>query len=415
MKTISGFIAVLLITTTLSCQQENVGSNEIKTIELDEKSAQLVEADNTFGLEIFQKIREESTKENIMISPLSISIALAMTYNGANGDTKAEMENVLHLNGLTPEEINFSYQSLILALQSLDEDVVFKIANAIFYTTDFSVKPDFIQTNKTYYDAEIEQLDFLSPEALETINGWVAEKTNNKIQKIIEQLSPMDRMILLNAIYFNGIWSTRFDENGTKLRDFRKSDGTVLSIPTMNKEEKLDYTSNDLFEAVKMPYGNGQYNMIVMLPANNKNLQNIIDEFSVDKWKSWNGSFETKEHVEVTMPRFKFAFDFELKNILKSMGMPKAFNPLEANFSGISNDGDLHISSVIHKSYIDVNENGTEAAAVTAVTISVTSAGPGDNQKIYFTVDKPFVFAITEKDTEAILFIGEVQNPVYED
>ena len=416
MKALFTFISLFTFIAISSCQQDNINQDENKLIQLDEKSAQLVEADNAFGLEIFQEIREESEKENIMISPLSISVALAMAYNGADGDTKTEMENTLKLNGLTPEQINSSYKMLIAALQSLDEDVVFELANAIFYASGFEVKSQFLSTNQNYYDAKVESLDFSSPSAVKHINDWVEEKTHDKIEKIVESLSPDDRMVLLNAIYFNGIWSVKFDENGTKMRNFNKKDGTNHEVPMMNKEDKLEYTTNSLFSAIKLPYGNGQYNMVVFLPESEKSSADIIDELSADNWNEWMKNFETEEHVVVTMPRFKFAFELQLNNVLKKMGMQKAFVSSQSDFSKITDDKRLYISSVIHKSFIDVNENGTEAAAVTSVTFSTTSVGPGDQiQKIYFTVDKPFVFAITEKDTDAILFIGEVQNPEYEE
>jgi serine protease inhibitor len=412
MKTLFTIIAVLALCAFCSCQTEDSNTDENKTINLDEKSAQLIEADNTFGLELFQKIREESEKENIMISPLSISVAFAMAYNGADKDTKTEMEKAMKLNGLTTEQINNSYKMLIKALQSLDEKVVFELANAIFYADGFTVKPDFLNINKTVYDAEVEKLNFNSQAAVDRINDWVSEKTNDKITKIIENLSPLDRMVLLNAIYFNGIWTNKFDEKGTHNLSFTKSNGTTIEVPMMKKEEKLDYTTNSLFSAVKMPYGNGQYNMVVMLPATGKNSQNVIDALSFSNWKSWMTKFETKDPVFVTMPRFKFAFDTELKNVLKGMGMVKAFQPNIADFTKIS-DEDLYISSAIHKSFIDVNENGTEAAAVTSITFTATSTG-NEPPKTIFYVDKPFLFAITEKDTDAILFIGEVNHPEYE-
>lgn len=222
-------------------------------------------------------------------------------------------------------------------------------------------------------------------------------------------------MVLLNAIYFNGAWTTEFDKKGTHLLTFYKKANENIEVPMMKKEDKLDYSSNDLFSAIKMPYGNGQYNMLVFLPENDNNSQNIIDDLSVSNWKNWMETFETEEHVVVTLPRFKFAFELGLNDVLKKMGMQKAFQANIADFSKIS-DENLYISSVLHKSFINVNETGTEAAAVTSITFSTSNAGPGNEiQKIYFTVDKPFVFAITEKDTDAILFMGEVQNPEYQE
>ncbi len=413
MKTSITFLILFILAMFCSCQQETNVPDENKIIDLDEKSAQLIEADNAFGFDIFQKIREESTDENLMISPLSISVALAMAYNGADGETKTEMENAMKLNGLTIEQINASYEMLIDALQSLDKDVVFEIANAIYSHQGFPVKQSFYDINNMYYHAEVNSLDFGNPSTIQTINNWVANKTHDKIEKIIDSLSPDARMVLLNAIYFYGTWTKEFDENGTKMLNFRMADSSYKEVAMMSKEDKVEYSTNPLFSAVKLPYGTGQYNMIVMRPAEGKTSQNLIDELNVENWKDWDKDFELTENVIVTMPRFKYAFELQLNNVLKKMGMLKAFHSNEADFSKIS-DQFLYISSVIHKSYIDVNETGTEAAAVTAIVFETTSVGPGP-QKIYFTVDKPFVYAITEKDTGAILFIGEVQNPEYQE
>jgi serpin B len=412
MKTIILLLLAFVLTSISSCQKNDLEPDENKIINLNEKSAQLVEADNTFGLELFQKIREESDEENLMISPLSVSVALAMAYNGADSATKTEMENVLKLNGLTVDEINASYKMLINTLQSLDEEVVFEIANAIFYADGFSVKPAFLSVNEDVYDAEVSKLNFSSPAAVGTINGWVAEKTKDKIEKIIEQLDPLDRMVLLNAIYFYGTWTNEFDKEGTHNLQFEKTDGTSLEVPMMSKQEKLPYASNNLFKAIKMPYGNGQYNMVVFLPVGGNNSQDIIDGFSSSNWKNWMKSFEMTDRVQITMPRFKYAFETQLKNVLKIMGMQKAFMPNMADFSGIS-DENLYISEAIHKSYIDVNETGTEAAAVTGLVFTTTSAG-NDPPVVPFFVDRPFVYAITENDTNAILFIGEVNHPEYD-
>ncbi|SHE67677.1 serpin B [Mariniphaga anaerophila] len=411
MKIILLFPLAFILTSVNSCHKNELNHGENKVIRLDEKSARLVEADNTFGVELFQKIREESSEENLMVSPLSISIALAMAYNGADGATKTEMENVLKLNGLSADNINASYKMFIRALQSLDEEVALEIANAIFYAEGFSVKKSFVSVNEATYGAEISELNFGSPTAVESINNWVAEKTHDKIQTIIDQLNPMDRMVLLNAVYFYGTWTNKFDEQGTHNLPFHKTDGTTKQVPMMSKLENLPYTSNNLFSAIKMPYGNGQYNMVVLLPALENNSQDVIDELSSANWESWMKNFEMTERVRVTMPRFKYAFKTELNKVLQIMGMQNAFNPDAADFSGITDD-ELFISSAIHKSYIDVNETGTEAAAVTGMTFSTTSMGT-EPPTVPFYVNKPFVYAIIEKDTGAILFIGEVKNPEY--
>ncbi len=411
MKTLIALLLLFTLSVNPSCQKNDSGPEGFKEIELDEKSSSLLEADNTFGLKIFQKVREKSDKENIMISPLSISIALTMAYNGAEGDTKKEMQETLELNGLTDSEINGSYKTLINALLDLDDDVIFKIANSIFYADIFTVKPGFLDINRDIYDAEVRELDFSSQQSVDIINDWVSKNTNDKIRTIINQLNPLDRMLLINAIYFKGTWSVQFDKKGTHDLNFNLKDGSDVKVPMMNKLDKVPYCSNNLFKAVKIPYGRGNYNMVVILPGEGKNSQDVIDELNMDNWKDWMGGFEMTERVDITMPRFKFSFDIGLNDILKEMNMLKAFSPSEAEFTKIT-DEDLFISMVLHKSFIDVNETGTEAAAVTAVTFTTTSIGT-EPPKIPFLVDKPFVFAITEEDTGAILFIGEVSNPEY--
>jgi serine protease inhibitor len=294
----------------------------------------------------------------------------------------------------------------------LDEDVVFELANAIFYEQSFPVKDEFTDVNKEVYDAEVAGVDFSSPAALEAINGWVSDKTHKKIPKILDVLNPLDRLVLLNAVYFNGIWKTRFDEEGTHDLPFTRGDGSVTEVPMMNKEDDVAYTSTSLFRAIRMPYGNGQYSMVVFLPEQGFDPDDIIDACTPAEWKAWMNSFQEDTPLNITMPRFKYRYELELKDVLKEMGMVEAFSDKEADFSKIS-DVFLYISRILHKTYIDVNENGTEAAAVTAVVFTTTSAGGGGVPA--FTVDRPFVYAITEKDTGAILFMGKVVDPVYED
>lgn len=412
MKT--SLIAILiLLFVNVSCEKTNSGLEEIQN--LPEKSAQLINSDNAFGLDLFSRVVSQAEKNtNTTVSPLSVSLALAMTYNGAQGETKTEMEKAMKLSGLTPEQINNSHKALVEALRSGDSQVVLEIANAIYYHQGFTVLPDFISVNQNFYLAEVEALNFGNTnEALKTINGWVAQKTHDKIPTIIDKIDPLLRMVLLNAIYFNGIWKNKFGERDTHNYPFYFADGTKKDVATMKLETSLEYSSNDLFSAVNLPYGNGQFQMTVLLPNEGKTTKNVISELNMDNWPKWMESFKSENSVVVNMPRFKFSWELKLNEILQKMGMKQAFIGEVANFSGISGARDLFIGYVIHKTYIDVNENGTEAAAVTAVGMFTTSSGEPDPRK-YFTVNRPFLFAITEKTTGAILFIGEVTNPEYQ-
>jgi len=410
MKSSLSILLALFLLFAVSCNQDDITLP--KTITLDEKSTELIEAENEFGLELFQKIYAgEEAADNIMVSPLSVSLALAMTYNGANGETQKAMEETLKVYGLSPDEINESYASLVAALKSLDPKVILEIANAIYYREGFPVEQDFVSTNQNYYDAEVEALNFSSPQAVNIINDWVADKTHDKIDKILDNISGDHVMFLLNAIYFKGIWQSEFDEDYTEDLPFYLENGSTAQVPTMQKTESLPYYSNNVFRAVKLAYGAGNYNMFVFLPQEENSLEDIVDELSVDTWKSWMESFTDTVNIDLKLPRLKYKYEITLNEVLADMGMGVAFGD-GADFTGINKGGGLKIDYVKHKTFIEVNEKGTEAAAVTVVAIGYTSVGP---QNMQFNVNRPFLYAITEKDTDAILFMGTVKNPESEE
>jgi len=373
-----------------------------------EKSASIIAADNQFGFELFQKVNASlKEQKNTMISPMSVSLALAMVYNGTAGNTKKQMEDMLHKANLSPDDINQSYKDLVSALQSHDPKVELSISNAIFYRNSFPVKPDFITTNQNYYQAEVSGLDFSkSTETLNKVNGWVNTKTNGKIDKILQQVNTEDIMYLLNAIYFNGEWKYSFDTKETTEKPFTKEDKTMVQVPTMTIEKPFNYYSHQKFELLEMPYGSGKYSMLIFLPENGKKTDDVISLMTAENLNDWISKL-TEQKKEVFMPKFEFKFDDSLKDELAALGMTDAFNDLKANLAGISDAAKLVISEVMHKSYIKVDERGTEAAAVTGITVGTTSM-PVDNS---FRIDHPFVFAIREKDTKAILFIGKVMDP----
>lgn len=402
------FLLVLVIALLFgSCQKEPVAPGP-KPIELDQKSKSLLESDNAFAFEIFREIVEtEENSKNIMISPLSISLALAMTYNGADGETKEAMENVLHLQGLSTDDINKSYQSLINALLSVDPKVIMEIANSIWYKEGFPVEEEFLNINRTYYDAEVTGLDFTNPASVDIINQWVSDKTHEKIDKIIEVINPLDIMFLINAIYFKGTWKYEFDKNDTQESPFYDETGDFLkNAQMMTLEGDLNYTYNDLFQAIELPYGQGNYSMIIMLPQSGVSVDSLVNNMNDNIWKTWMNGLYKRTNFRIFIPKFKFKYEKELKDALCQLGMGIAFSDL-ANFSKINPDCDLLISSVKHKTFIEVNEEGTEAAAVTAVTVGTTIIGPSSE----FRADHPFIFIIKEKYTEAIMFMGKIAAP----
>lgn len=400
----------LILLVFISCQAINPKQ---KPINPTDKSAPLVQADNTFGFELFsQTVANANPNTNTVVSPLSVSLSLSMAYNGAAGVTKTEIEHAMKVEGLTPEEINLTHQALMDSLKLADPQVVLEIANAIYYRKSLSVEHNFISTNQKYYIAEVSALNFSQPiEALKTINGWVDEKTHGKIPTILnqDQIDVNLVMILLNAVYFNGLWQSKFDETKTQNDGFILNDGSSKDTPMMTQTTRLEYASNELFSAVNLPYGKGKFQMTVILPNQNKTTRDVIGNLNTDNWQSWQKNFTTRNQLVLTMPKFKFSWNMTLNEVLQKMGMKEAFCS-NANFSGISKSNKIGISQVIHETYIDVNEKGTEASAITDVR---PIDGIGVDPRTYFKVDHPFLFAITEKTTGAILFIGEITNPEY--
>ena len=395
-----------------SCQKEPGTLPGPKPINLDQKSLELLQTSNDFAFDIFKEmVSNQESDDNLMISPLSMSLALAMTYNGADGDTKEAFEKVLHLNGLSVEEINQSYQKLVSALLSVDPKVIMEIANSIWYRDDFYVENDFLNINKNYYDAEVTDLDFTDPASVDVINKWVSDKTHEKIDKIIEQIDPENVMFLINAVYFKGIWKYQFNKDDTQEEPFYDQNGNLFeNVQMMSFKEKINYTSNDLFQAIELPYGQGNFNMIVLLPKYHVSLDNLVSEMNPANWETWMESFSNETEVNVYLPKFKVEYKKELIPDLTQLGMGIAFSDF-ADFTKINKGGYLYISSVKHKTFIEVDEEGTEAAAVTSVTVSLTSAGGGGDGSIEFRADHPFIYVIREKYTGAIMFMGKVAEP----
>jgi serpin B len=403
------FILILMALLTATVPGCNLNDPaDAPDFEVSEKSARLIDANNQFGFELFQQVYAwEEESENIMVSPLSLALALAMTYNGAEGTTKQAMEKTLRVSGLSTSEINESYQSLVKNLQSVDPRVLLEIANAIFYRKDFSVESNFVQVNQTHYNAEVSALDFASPSALLTINGWVDNKTRGKIPFIIDQITPSHVMFLLNAIYFKGTWTKEFNPKSTVKQNFTTGSGSTVETDLMHRVDTLDYLRNDLFSAIRLSYGKENYNMYVILPEPEETIENVISKLNKENWTTWMKQFKKTNTVDIMLPRFKFPYEIELNDVLTDMGMGIAFGSA-ADFRGINRGGVLNIDYVKQKTFVEVNEEGTEAAAVTVVAIERTSVGPS---KTYFHVTRPFLFAITEKTTGAVMFIGTVKNP----
>ena len=400
------FLATMLVA---ACET-NPPVPESKDLNLSLKSLELLASDNVFGLELFQEVMQDAkANENVMISSLSVALALGMTYNGSASTTREAMETTLKLQGLSEDEINDGYKSIIDQLLDLYPKVVMEIANSIWYKKGFEVEDEFIKTNKEHFYAEIRSLDFSSPDAVNTINQWVSDNTHELIEDIIDAIPPAAVMYLINAIYFKGTWTYEFDPEKTNLEIFFKETGATFESSAMHQETNLNYYQNSLFELVELPYGDKKFSMLVFLPSAENDCFDILAEMDNDNWNDWTNNFN-ETNVYLQLPKFKFETFKLLNDPLSSLGMGIAFSDA-ADFTRINPAGNLFISRVLHKTFIDVNEEGTEAAAVTAVEIELTSAG--GSGLTHFIADKPFLFVIRENSTGSILFMGRLSQPQY--
>lgn len=370
----------------------------------------IVEANTKFGFNLFNEILKTEQNSNVFISPFSISVAAAMALNGASGETEQGMINTLQVQNIDPEGINPGYAILQKALQTTDPKVTLTIANSLWGNQDFSFDSDYLQRNSQFFDAEITSLDFTDPNSVNTINHWVNGKTNGKIPEIIDKISPDDVLFLINAIYFKGSWQTEFDPSNTRDGMFHLVDGSNKQVPMMFREDKYPFFYSKEFQAVSLPYGDGQIAMYIFLPSVDSDLNTFLESLNIENWEEWISQF-SEQKVGVHIPKFKLEYKIELNQTLKNLGMEIAFNRSQADFSRmVSPDtaltGNLYISKVDHKTFVEVNEEGTEAAAVTGIGISVTSSPP------QFTVNRPFFFAIRDNETGTILFMGTVLDPL---
>ena len=381
-------------------------------IPVELKKAEKVARDNAFTFDLFRAVRKHTDKTNVFISPLSVSMALNMTLNGAVGATADEMRAALRESGYSTADINAYCQSLREALLRADPKTTIGIANSIWYRQGATVKAPFIEANRTYYDAEVQALDFSSPSATATINGWCARKTNNKIKEVLDKIPADAFMYLINAVHFKAKWETPFRENATKDEHFRRADGSTQRVKMMKQEGSYMYAEDDLSRYLELDYGNRAFSMVVVLPNEGRTTRDAMAALDGKRWEATMKGMKMAA-IDLSLPRFKTSCNYEMqKNILPELGMKLPFTA-QADFSGICDPMDkvrLYISRVLHKTYVSVDENGSEAAAVTVVEMRPTSASPNapKPKKIQYRVDKPFLFVIREKSTGVILFVGEM-------
>jgi serine protease inhibitor len=371
---------------------------------LTAQEAAVTAANTSFGLGLLQELHPAESAPNLLLSPLSASMSLGMTMNGAAGETFSAMRATLGFDGLAQDEINEAYRGLIRFLETRDPRVEFHLANAIWYEQTFAVRRDFFDRAQEYFGAKVAPLDFFDPASPGVINGWVEEATEGRIRDLIGEIDPLDRLFLLNAVYFKAPWTSVFIDGATGARPFTRADGSRLDVPTMLQDAPLRWFRDDQVEGVELLYADSAYSMVVLGPGAGSDLDAMIADLTPARWQEWMDRFEPSR-LMLLLPKFRFDYGVELGDPLTSMGMGIAFQPWEADFSGIAPVADLHISRVKQKSFIDVHELGTEAAAATSTIVGVTSMPP----VIHF--DRPFLFAIRERTSGTILFIGRVGDP----
>ena len=373
---------------------------------LDTDLCSITEANNAFGIRVLQGIHSEAeANENLFISPLSIATALTMTLNGASGQTQTDMMQTLSIGGMPLSLVNESYQKLLDEVPSLDPSVKLQLANSIWYKEGFPVEQSFLDTNAIYFQSQINAADFSDPATKDLINQWVKENTNGLIESIVEEIPPQMVMYLINAIYFKGSWRTQFDPEDTYQTVFKAPDRQIMTDMMDYDVATLPFYQNEDLMVADIPYGDSVYSMTVFLPKEAYSVNELIENLNGEKWTVWTSQLQDTE-IRFAMPKFKISYKKKLNEILKTMGMSIAFTPQQADFSNLA-PGELYIDEVMHKAFVEVNEEGTEAAAVTSVGIGVTSV-PTYPRMI---LDRPFVFAIRENQTNEILFIGKLADP----
>lgn len=393
-------IAILILSCT---KEESIGfdfkcSDNIKVCELAHDN-------NDFGFSLFSILHGDDKDDNLFISPLSVSTALAMTMNGAEGDTKYEMQNALKYNGWPKDSLNSAFSDLITILPRLDKNIKMNTANSIWYRSGFNVLQSFLDVNNKFFNAEIKDKDFSNPSTIKEINTWVEDKTAGKIKDIVKSIDPATVMMLINAIYFKAQWKYEFDKKNTSIEKFRLENGSTVDVDMMHASEmQINYFSNNKLSMVDLPYGDSVYSMTIILPNFDFKVDDIIKDLNITNWEYMRDRM-TPQKTDIAIPKFKLEYREYLKEFLKKMGMKKAFDPGNADFSGINGRKDLYIDEVIHQSFVEVDEAGTEAAAATVVVINVTSTGNS------FIANKPFIFLIRDNKTNSIQFIGKVMNP----
>lgn len=366
-----------------------------------------------FGLGLFRQLADARPNENVVVSPLSAGLAVSMLANGAQGQTLAGIRRALAVE-MDVEALNATNQALTQALRG--GDVELSIANSLWARQGVPFLPSFMDVNRRFYDAEVAALDFASPEAARRINRWVSEKTRGRITRMVED-GPIDAdvvLYLMNAVYFKGRWQDEFQASATQPMPFHAAGGRTVQRPMMQRTGEYGYLRAEGFQALRLPYRGGRFAMYVLLPDEASSVAALRGRLTPDAWAEWMGRFGAAREVRVVMPKYRINVESGLNRPLQALGMADAFSQVAANFGAMLPEeylarGNVYVSEAKQKVFIEVNEEGTEAAAVTGIEMRTTSAPP---QPVSFVVDRPFILAVRDDQTGALLFIGQINDPV---
>ena len=368
------------------------------------QEGRLAQASVGFGLKLYQEIAGAENKTNLLVSPLSVSMALGMTMNGAEAATYDAMRSSLGFGTLTESEINEAYKGLIAQLLARDKKVEFNLANSVWYANGFQVKQPFLDAAKSYFDAEVRGLNFSDPASPRTISSWAENETGGRIKDLIKSIDPNEIMFLVNAVYFKAPWTTPFDVNATRSGTFTRENGSTVQTPLMTRDGQFRFYQNTEVMAAELLYGDTAFSMVLLAPATGRSLTPLVNKLTTSWWYSTMDSLRAGR-LMLTIPKFKFEYEKRLNDALTGTGMGVIFDWQRADFDRIGDRDDIYITRVEHKTFIDVHELGTEAAAATAVGVGVVSMPPT------MVFDRPFLFVIRERSSGTILFIGKIGDP----
>jgi serine protease inhibitor len=384
---------------------------------LSSASADVAAADNAFGFRLLNAVQKTVPSGNVVLSPVSAALNLSMVLNGADGQTRQEMLSALSLSGWELSAINEANAQLIKVIRTPANSITLSVADSLWVDSRrVTLRPDYVKQTQAWYDAEMNDIDFSDPTAATRINGWASKETHGRIAKVIDRIDPADLVLLLNAVYFKGQWTHKFDNAQTQQRDFALAGGAVKQVPRMAQSGRFDYFETPQLQAIRLSFGDGDLAMEVLLPAKSSSLGALEAELTAEHWTSWQAQYAPRSGT-IELPRFELKSDYRLNDPLQALGMTRAFHPDGAQLTGMfaSAPGQLRtgrfvISSVVQSTYWKVDEEGSEAAAVTTTGIRAAAVAR-PVQPFRMIVDRPFFCAIEDRRSGALLFVGAIYDP----